>query len=89
MEGVLSSSQVVLVTVLIVLCMCFVWIENGSVRKHEKNLGMYLNLKLFGLDNNGLYEDGDNQDENYVYFVDFEEMKNVVRSMFNVTGIYA
>jgi hypothetical protein len=65
---VLSGVQLILIMVLIALSMSLVWTETGSLRQHEKSLGMYFNLHLLGMDNNGLYEDGDNQDEMYNEF---------------------
>jgi hypothetical protein len=45
--------------------MCLVWTENSSLHQHERYLRMYFNLNLLKLSNNGLYEEGDNQDEQY------------------------
>jgi hypothetical protein len=64
-EGVLSSPQLVLVVALVAVSMCLVWTENSSLHQHERYLRMYFNLNLLKLSNNGLYEEGDNQDEQY------------------------
>ena len=51
-----------LVVLLIVVSVSSVWLQTDELRLHVKYLRMYFNLNILGMDNQSLYEDGDNID---------------------------